>query len=254
MTFFEIRNINKQFGGLKALQDVSFEINSGEIMGLIGPNGSGKSTLINVITGTHKPTGGKIIFKGKDVTGLKPHESAKIGIGRNFQLPMLFGEFSVLESMRIAFHIKSGVGFWGAVLNTSATVEKEARVEHESLEVLKFLGIEHVKHKLTKNLPQGFERLLSVGMVMASGAELILLDEPVAGMNPTETSQMMKMILAIRDKGITVLMVEHNMRVIMGMCDRIVALNFGQKIAEGTPDHVRENKEVIEAYLGAGSE
>ena len=254
MALLEIREITKRFGGLTALDQVSFDIDPGEIMGLIGPNGSGKSTLINVITGTYKPTGGRIVFKGRDVTGLKPHATARAGIGRSFQLSALFKEFTVLDTMRLAFHLQSGVGFCGAVINTRATAAKEKETDKKAMEFLEFLGIDHARDELTKNLPHGLERLLGVGMAMATGAEMLLLDEPVTGMNPTETDQMMQMIRAIRDRGATILVVEHNMRVIMGLCDRITALNFGRKIAEGPPDHVREHKEVIEAYLGTEEE
>ena len=254
VALLEIKEITKRFGGLTALNQVSFDINPGEIMGLIGPNGSGKSTLINVITGTYKPTGGRIVFKGRDVTGLKPHVTARAGIGRSFQLSALFKEFSVLDTMRLAFHLQSGVGFCGAALNTSATVVKERETDQKAMAFLEFLGIGHAKDELTKNLPHGLERLLGVGMAMATGAEMLLLDEPVTGMNPTETDEMMQMIRGIRDRGTTILVVEHNMRVIMGLCDRIAAINFGRKIAEGTPEHVRENKEVIEAYLGTEEE
>lgn len=251
MAILETKGITKNFGGLTAVRDVSFQIEKGEIIGLIGPNGSGKTTLINMISGFLKPTAGEVIFQEQKVTGLKPHLIAKRGIARSFQLTTIFRETSVMNSMRVAFHLHSGVGFWPAVLNTRSTMRKEAEVDRKVMETLEFLGIAETKNELCKNLPHGYERLLGVGMAISTGASMLLLDEPVTGMNPKEAMEMVSLIGKLKEKGLTILIVEHNMKVMMSISDRIVALNFGQKIFEGKPDEAKADKQVIEAYLGS---
>lgn len=254
MALLEIRSISKRFSGLLALNDVSFDVEQGQITGLIGPNGAGKTTLTNVITGFDKPTGGKIIFQGKDISGLKPSSICKRGIARTFQLTNVFRELSVLKSVCVAFHLHSWEGWLGTIFNTPAAIKKEAKIEEKAIEILEFFGITHVKNELSKNLPQGYERLVGVAGAMATGAELLILDEPVTGMNPTEVKVMMDLLNKVKDRGNTILLIEHNMKVVMGLCDKIVAINFGRKIGEGTTKEIQANENVIEAYLGVNYE
>lgn len=251
MALLEIKGLCKYFGGLAAVNDFDFEVQPGEILGLIGPNGAGKTTVFNLITGFLTPNKGKIIFKGEDITSYKPHLIARKGIVRTFQLTTLFESRTILENMLIAFHLKSRSGFWSAIFNSPLTREREKKILEKSIETLDFMKLLHLKDELAGNLPHGHQRSLGIALAMAASPEMILLDEPVTGMNPEETLATMEQIRRIREKGVTILLVEHNMRAVMGLCERITVLNFGQKIAEGLPNVIKENKDVIEAYLGA---
>lgn len=250
MPLLEIRNLSKHFGGLEVLNNVDFVIDQGEVRGLIGPNGAGKSTLFNVITGVFPPTSGRVIFKGRDVTGLKPHVITKMGLVRTFQAATLFKNFSVLKNVYAARHLHLKVNFWGALFNTPATVKRERGNEKKALEILEFMGLLKYKDELAVSLPHGYQRALGVSIALAAEPELLMLDEPVAGMNEEEIAEMMSLIKKIRDRGITVLLIEHHMKTVMGLCERITVLNFGKKIAEGSPDEIKENADVITAYLG----
>ena len=251
MPLLEIRNVSKYFGGLEAVGNVDFDVDQGEIKGLIGPNGAGKTTLFNVISGVYHPTSGRVVFKGKDIAHLKPHAIAKMGLVRTFQATTLFNSFSVLKNVLAGYHLHSKVNFWGALFNTPATVKRERDIEKKAMEILEFMGLSKYKDELASNLPHGYQRALGISIALAAEPELLMLDEPVTGMNPEETMEMMGVINKIRDRAITVLLIEHDMRVVMDLCERITVLNFGKKLAEGPPEKIRKNKDVIEAYLGS---
>lgn len=251
MPLLEIRNVSKYFGGLEAVGNVDFDVDQGEIKGLIGPNGAGKTTLFNVISGVYHPTSGRVVFKGKDIAHLKPHAIAKMGLVRTFQATTLFNSFSVLKNVLAGYHLHSKVNFWGALFNTPATVKRERDIEKKAMEILEFMGLSKYRDELALNLPHGYQRALGISIALAAEPELLMLDEPVTGMNPEETMEMMGVISKIRDRAITVLLIEHDMRVVMDLCERITVLNFGKKLAEGPPEKIRKNKDVIEAYLGS---
>jgi branched-chain amino acid transport system ATP-binding protein len=251
MALLETRLLTKQFGGLTAVKNVSIQINEGEIIGLIGPNGAGKTTLFNLVTGVFPPTGGNIMFKGSNIAGLKPHQVAKRGIVRTFQLTKLFAEYSVIKNVLMAQHLHCHIGFWGALFMPPSSRRREAILLRQAKEILDLLGLSERKNELAKNMPHGHQRALGIGMALAAQPELLLLDEPTAGMNPEESITMMQRIQNIAHRGITVLLIEHDMKVVMGLCQRIIVLNYGSKIAEGGPQEIKENNEVIQAYLGA---
>lgn len=248
----EIKQLTKYFGGLAAVHRLDMNVNQGEIVGLIGPNGAGKTTVFNLITGFHRPTKGSIIFNQMDITGRSVHVVAENGIVRTFQETTFLSDFSVLQNVVVSCHLKARVGFWKAIFNSSDYRKKEEYALNRAVEILKFLGLDLIKGELAKNLSHGHQRLLGIAIALSANPQLLLLDEPLSGMNAAEVRESLVFIRQIRSTGITVLLVEHNMRAVMELCDRIVVLNFGQKIAEGVPDEIRKNKDVIEAYLGAG--
>ena len=235
MSFFQVKNLVKYFGGLAAVQDVSFEVEKGEIFGLIGPNGSGKTTLFNLISNYYRPTEGRVIFKDRDITGLKTNKICKFGIGRTFQVVKPLGRMTVLDNVIAAAFSK---------------VDSKKEAKELALETLKFCELGHRKDVLAKSLPIGERKRLEITRAMATQPELLLLDETAAGLNPYELEGAIKLIQKIRKKGVTIIIVEHIMKVIMTISDRIHAINFGQTIAEGTPSEVANNPAVIEAYLG----
>jgi len=247
----ELRRLTRYFGGVTAVEDLDLSIKSGQIVGLIGPNGAGKTTVFNVISGVFPPSGGKVFFKGEDITGLKPHRVAERGLVRTFQQTTLVGEMTVLQNLLLSFHLASKKDFWNVLFNTSSVRANERHLREQADEIIDFMGLGEARNVLAKNLPHGHQRLLGVSMALAAGPELIMLDEPATGMNPQETAEIMNRIVRIRDRGLTVLLIEHDMKVVMGVCERICVLNFGVKIAEGSPEEIRENRAVIEAYLGA---
>lgn len=250
MVLLKIRNVTKIFGGLIALRDVSFDVNKSEILGLIGPNGAGKSTLFNVISGFHSPDKGKILFKDEEINGLRVDQIASRGIGRIFQEPTLFMQETVFENVLSGFHRHYREPVWKAILNTPAAKKEETTKMKKGIEILEFLDLISARDEIAANLPHGHQRALAIAIAMASEPELLLLDEPVTGMNPSETMSMIEKIRRIRETGITILIVEHDMRAIMSLCDRIVVLNLGIRLVEGTPDKIKEDERVIEAYLG----
>lgn len=252
MNLLEIHNVTKFFGGLAALTKLNISIRSQEILGLIGPNGAGKTTLFNCITGIYPPSEGRIIFDGEDITGLEPHEIANRGAARTFQLTKIFSEVSLLENIMISRHCRTKTGVGGALLNTSFARREKNETREKSLYFLELVGLITLRDELAKNLPYGSQRRLAIAISLATEPKLLLLDEPAAGMNPEESDEIIELIDKIRGLGITIFLVEHDMRVIMGISDRIVVLNFGEIIAKGSPQEIQENENVIEAYLGKG--
>ena len=254
MRLLETKGLTKYFGGLAAVVDVDIHVDAGEIAALIGPNGAGKTTMFNLLTGFDRPTSGKIIFKGRDITGLMPHKVARYGLSRTWQQTNLFKGMTTLESVVLATHLHQKPRFFHCLFKTLRSRQDDAAAIEQAEEILEFLGMGSFKNELPYNLPYGFQRILGVGMTMATKPELMLLDEAVTGMNPAEAVMMMDTIRKIRDRGITILVVEHNMKVVMGISERISVLDFGRKIAEGKPAEISKNKDVIEAYLGANVE
>ena len=246
----EVKKLTKYFGGLAAVNELDLRVNPTEILGLIGPNGAGKTTFFNVASGFFPPTSGRVLFDGRDITRLKAHDIAHLGISRTFQASTLFMKLSVLENVFTGYHMSYRTGFLKRILHTPSARKEEAEFRQRALEILEFMGLASLKDELAANLPHGHQRNLGVCMALATNPKLLLLDEPVTGMNPNETENMIHLIRQIRDKGITIILVEHDMKVVMDLCDRIIVLNFGKKIAEGRPDKIKEDKEVIEAYLG----
>jgi branched-chain amino acid transport system ATP-binding protein len=248
----ETKGVTKNFGGLTAVNQFDMYVNPGEIVGLIGPNGAGKSTLFNLITGVFPLSSGRISFDGRDITGKKPHQVAGLGIGRTFQLNPLFADFTVLQNVTSSFFLHPYSNLFQVYFNTAAYRRNEAYINKRALEILQLLGLGKAADDLAKNLPHGHQKMLGVARALATQPKLLLLDEPLGGMNPSEISYSLNVIKSLREEGITVLIVEHNMQ-ILDLCDRVVVISFGQKICEGLPREVRENKEVISAYLGGAN-
>jgi branched-chain amino acid transport system ATP-binding protein len=250
MHLLDIQKLTMQFGGLTAVKSLDFTIEEGEIRGLIGPNGAGKTTLFNVISGVYLPTSGRFFFQGRDITVLRPHVTARLGIIRTFQSTTLFKHFTVLRNVMVGCHLNSHYNFFGSLFDTPTSQRHERENERKSMAILEFLGLEKLKDELAVNLPHGHQRALGIAIAMAAQPKLLMLDEPVTGMNPEESASMMKQIRRIRDTGVTILLIEHDMKVVMGVCGKITVLNFGEKIAEGTPEEIQRNTAVHEAYLG----
>ncbi len=245
----EVKGITKHFGGLTAVNNLDMQVNQGEIVGLIGPNGAGKSTLFNLITGVFPSNAGRVFFDGNEITRIKPHRVAALGIGRTFQLNPLFAEFTVLQNVTSSFFLHPHTNLFAVFFNTAQYRRNEALINQKALEILKLLGLEKSAGELAKNLPHGHQKLLGVARALATQPRLLLLDEPLGGMNPAEIQDSLNIIRSLRARGMTILIVEHNMQ-ILDLCDRVVVISFGQKICEGLPQEVRENREVITAYLG----
>jgi branched-chain amino acid transport system ATP-binding protein len=247
----EIKELTKHFGGLAAVSQFDMFVNQEEIVGLIGPNGAGKTTVFNLITGVYPPTKGRVKYDGTDITGKKPHKVAELGIGRTFQLNPLFGDFTVLENVSASFHLHPRSSLLDIYFNTTSYRRNEAYILEQSLEILRLVGLDKVKDELAKNLPHGYQKMLGVARALATRPKLLLLDEPLAGMNPSEIDFTLSNIRKTQQQGVTVLIVEHNMQ-ILDLCDRVIVISFGQKICEGLPREVRNNKDVIAAYFGDG--
>jgi branched-chain amino acid transport system ATP-binding protein len=248
MPILEVENVTKSFGGLTALDNVSFSVEAGEIRGLIGPNGAGKSTMFKNIAGFYAPTRGEIRYQGRPISGLQPHSIAELGVVRTFQETTLFQEMTVFQNVLVGRHIHARSNLFAAVLGLDRARQRAAASKVD--EVLEFMGLGERREQLASELPLGSQRALAIAIALASEPKLLLMDEPFAGMNPEETRHMMDLTRRVRESGVSIVLVEHDMKAVMGLCGYLTVLNFGQLLAEGTPEEIRGNRRVIEAYLG----
>ncbi|MCP4115557.1 MAG: ABC transporter ATP-binding protein [Desulfobacteraceae bacterium] len=251
----KVKNVGKKFGGIRALSDCSFDIVQGELMGLIGPNGAGKTTVFNLLSGVLKPSSGEIFFNGKNITDYSPARTARAGIARTFQNIRLFGDLSVLDNIKVAFHMRHGTGFFHTVFHSAKFRRTEKEITRQAMKFAEMMDLSDLMNEPAKKLSYGDQRKMEIARALATNPKLLLLDEPAAGMNPQETTDLMATIKqVVADHGMTVLIVEHDMRLVMNLCHRIQVLNQGRVLARGTPEEIRNSPEVIKAYLGSPKE
>ncbi|MDE6952965.1 MAG: ABC transporter ATP-binding protein [Erysipelotrichales bacterium] len=251
MALLKAEGLGIQFGGLKAVDEFNFEIEKNQLYGLIGPNGAGKTTIFNLLTGVYKPTSGQITFDGKTIIKMKPNQITELGIARTFQNIRLFKNMSVIDNVKVGLHHSQNYSLFSTILNTPGYFKGEEAMEEVALSLLKVFDLEEFAYVKASNLPYGKQRKLEIARALATSPKLLLLDEPAAGMNPTETAELMETIKLVREKfSIAILLIEHDMKLVMGICEKIVVLNFGTTLAFGTPEEIRNNPEVVAAYLG----
>ena len=252
MSLLTTTRLTKRFGGILAVNELELSVATGEICGLIGPNGSGKTTALNLITGIYEPTGGSIAFEGRPIHGRPPHEICRLGIGRSFQNTRLLHSLSVFDNVRLGGHILARSGLWDVLLRTAKTRAEEVKIAARIDEVLDFVGLRQSRDALVRNLPYGRQKVLEIARALMARPKLLLLDEPAAGLNSVEKEQLMRLVGRVRDTGVSVLLIEHEMAFVEGLSDRVFVLNYGKKIAQGTFAEITRDRAVIEAYLGTG--
>lgn len=251
--YLGVEKLSKRFGGLLAVQNVDFTIEKGKINAIIGPNGAGKSTFFNLISGVHQPTSGEIFFKGKEISKLPANKIAELGVARTFQTTHLFEKSTVFENVVVGHRLRTNSNLLDAIFRTKRAIREEEKAKEKALEVLQFVGLSRLADKLVANISQEEKKRIAFALALATDPEIVFLDEPTAGINPDETEGLSELIVKMSQQGITICLIEHKIKMIMSLADKIMVLNYGEKIAEGTPDEISQNEEVIKAYLGGNA-